>query len=188
MAKPNKTVSINVFHILKSVMDSKAKKLSHTISAGQAAQSEKDVLHTHIANLESYISANRYDRESAREAEDELADYEAQVRGVEEKIAAGKAAATQMPAVISFNRTYEYAIRKSKERPSDLTSLYARRDEVLDQLWRLDDAIAACEINMNARAYGRDVHDQACIDYESYCQKYNELQQELDRLNRTLSY
>ncbi len=187
MAKTNKAVSINVFHILKSVMDSKAKKLSHAVSMGQAALSEKDVLHTHIANLESYISANRYDRESAREAEEEIADYEAQVRGVEEKIAAGKAAAAQMPAVISFNKTYEYAIRKSTERPLDLTWLRARRDEVRDQLWRLDDAIAACEINMNARAYGQDVYDQACSDYENYCQKYNELQRELDFCNGYLS-
>ena len=65
MPKTKKKVSMNVIHILKSVMDYKVQPLRNAVTAGKYAAMEEPVVCEYIASLQNFINNSRYDR-SAR--------------------------------------------------------------------------------------------------------------------------
>ena len=115
MPKTKKKVSMNVMHILKSVMDYKVKPLRETIEAGKRAAQEEPVICEYISSLQQFISNSRYDRGDTLEAEQEVADYEAQAGAIRGKINRANAAAEQMVHANKFYASYEDACKKIED-------------------------------------------------------------------------
>ena len=177
----NKKVSLGVFHVLKSVMDSKATALRTQIEVARRAKMEEPTLYDHIGNLQQYIDANRYDAVSAREAEYELADYEQQAAAVRAKIQAGQSAQSQLAFVDKFNVTYRGIINgpRIRERRAESKQIEAEMDLI-------DDYIFACEINLDRLERDAATYAQSESDLEKYRAEYNDLTQRLNSISRQL--
>lgn len=175
MAKTKKPVSLNVIHILKSIVDYKTPALRRDVDAGRRAEHEMPLVCEYISNLNQYIINNRYDRAAVLDAENDLADYEYQASGIQTKINAGKIAQEQLAAAQKFNATYNTIVRSVAKPTVNLSELIAQRNELEAQLSKLDDRISACEINMNPGERGYAIATQAQSDMADYIAKYNEL-------------
>ncbi|MBQ8293762.1 MAG: hypothetical protein IJX89_00025 [Alphaproteobacteria bacterium] len=175
MANTKKPVSLNVIHILKSIVDYKTPALHRDVNNGIRAEQELPVICEYISNLNQYIINNRYDREASKDAEEDLADYEYQASGIQAKINRGKIAQEQLAAAQKFNATYNTIVRSLAKPTVNLSELIAQRNELEAQLFKLDDRISACEINMNPGERGHAIAAQAKSDMADYIAKYNEL-------------
>ena len=111
MSQQPKRASENLLHILKSVMDVKARKLRRTIGDAATASTEQPILLEHMSNTRDFIARNRiYDPSETNEAEAQLADMEDQASGIQAKIDAGRVAETEMLYIDKFNKTYHKAV------------------------------------------------------------------------------
>ena len=181
-----KTVSVNVFHILKSVMDAKAKKLNETIREGAAAEHEHEVMRKHISHLQEYASQNsRFDPSEAHDAEELIDTYEYQMKGIGKKIARANEARTQMPYVAEFDKTYAFACATARTK-SNIKALEAERDEIEARMDFVSKRIEACEINMTTDGYCDDVAIQARRALDGYMAEYDQLAKHLHSVNTSL--
>lgn len=178
MPKTKKKVSMNVMHILKSVMDYKVKPLHATIEAGRRAAQEEPVICEYISSLQQFISNSRYDRGDTLEAEQEVADYEAQAGAIRGKINRANDAAAQMVHANKFYASYEDACKKIED-AQQLKQLESQRAELENRLTSLERNMEACEINMTPNVYGDDVAEQSRDEYEHYSQEYDRTNQSL---------
>ena len=181
MPNKKKKVSMNVIHILKSVMDYKVKPLRDAVDAGKRAAQEEPVICNQIGALQHFIESSRYDRAEALEAEHELADYEMQASAIREKINRGNAAAEQLQHANKFYAMYKETC-KSVENASKLRTFIEERAELEDRITKLERNMEACEINMTPDLYNANIADQSRIDYEYYSQEYNKLYDRLQQI------
>lgn len=164
-----KTVSVNVFHILKSVMDAKAKKLNDTIRAGADAEHEHKLMRDHIAHLQNYASQNsRFDPSEAQDAEELIESYEYQMKGIGKKIQSAAAARAQMPHVNQFNQTYNQVCRMASAQKA-IRKLMAERQQLGSKL----DAIAD-KMDMYSIQIECCTDSVFAEDYKSTLRKYSE--------------
>ena len=170
MANNKKATQLKVFNILKSIMDAKAKPLAHTIDAGNRAAQEEPVLNEKIANLYKYVSYNRYDREAVRDAEYDIAEYEAEAAAVRTKVVDGARAKKDMEYVEQFNKTYNGVINGNK-----IKELQDARRIVEDKIAKLDSRIFACQVNMNPDERDEATVAQAERDIAYYESEYQDL-------------
>lgn len=181
-----KTVSVNVFHILKSVMDAKAKKLNDTIREGAAAEHEHELMSKHISHLQQYAGQNsRFDPSEAHDAEELIDTYEYQMKGIGKKIARGKDARKQMEHVTQFDKTYAFACATAQTKRNIMT-LNKEREEIEARMDFVSKCIEACEINMMTDAYSDEIATQARDALEYYMAEYDQLAKHLQDVNKSL--
>ena len=178
MPKTNKKVSMNVIHILKSVMDYKVRPLRNAVAVGKNAAMEEPVVCECIASLQNFINNSRYDRSEAMEAEQEMADYEMQASGIRAKINRGNAAAEQLVYADKFYKSYADTCHQIEIAPQ-LQKLESERAALESRLASLEQNMDACEINMTPNLYGGDVAEQSRGDYEYFAQEYNKTYESL---------
>ena len=181
MPKTKKKVSMNVIHILKSVMDYKVRPLRNAVTAGKYAAMEEPVVCEYIASLQNFINNSRYDRSEAMEAEQEMADYEMQASGIRAKINRGNAAAEQLVYADKFYKSYADTCHQIEIAPQ-LQKLESERAALESRLASLEHNMDACEINMTPNLYGVDIADQSRADYEHYSQEYDRTYQQLQNV------
>ena len=181
MPKTKKKVSMNVIHILKSVMDYKVKPLHAAVDAGKRAAQEEPVICEYISSLQYFIENNRYDRNDTLEAEQEMADYEMQASGIRAKINRGNAAAEQLVYADKFYKSYADTCHQIEIAPQ-LQKLESERAALESRLASLEHNMDACEINMTPNLYGVDIADQSRADYEHYSQEYDRTYQQLQNV------
>ena len=183
MPKTNKKVSMNVVHILKSIMDYKVTPLRAAVDAGKHASQEEPVICEAISSLQRFIDNSRYDRSEALEAERELADYEIQASAIRGKINRGNAAAAQLVHADKFYKAYMDTCRKI-ENAQKIRALESERATLENRLAMLERNMEACEINMTPNLYGVDFADQSRADYEFFAAQYENA---YNRLNKVMS-
>lgn len=181
MPKANKKVSMDVINILKSVMDYKVKPLRATVDAGQRAAQEEPVICETISSLQHFIVNSRYDRSEALEAERELAEYEMQASAIRDKINRGNMAVAQLIHADKFYKSYQDTCRKI-EHASELRAMESERAELENRLATLERNMDACEINMTPNLYGVDFADQSRTDYKFFCEQYNAVYNQLQKI------
>lgn len=187
MPKEQKNVSINIFHILKGVMDSKAQKLQATVRAADDAAHEKELMSKHIAHLQMYAACNRSsDPHESYDAEALVESYEYQMKGIGKKIERGNAARAQLKFVKKFNETYSFAcgVVATKKK---LEQLMAERSSLESRLSMVEKNIEACEINMTPNTYNGDVTEQASHDISGYMEEYERLSRYLRQVNEEIA-
>lgn len=182
MAKNKKSVQVGVFNILKSVMDAKAKSLKQLIERGEHAAHEEIVINERISNLYKYISANRYDRETVRDAEYDIAEYEAEAAAIRQHVIRGIQAKKDMQYVNQFNKTYNLIINGDK-----IKDLQASRRILEDKIAKLDDRIFACYVNMNPDERDAETVAQAEDDIVYYENKYQDLIEQRTTIDRRIA-
>ena len=181
MSKTNKKVSMDVINILKSIMDYKVKPLRAAVDAGKHAALKEPVIHEQIASLQHFIDNSRYDRSEAMEAERELAEYEMQASTIRDKINRGNTAATQMAYAKQFYESYRDTCRKINN-IQKIRDMESERAELENRLATLERNIEACEINMTPNLYGVDFADQSRTDYKFFCEQYNAVYNQLQKI------
>lgn len=181
MPKTKKKVSMNVIHILKSVMDYKVKPLRTAMDVGKRAAQEEPVICEYISSLQYFIDNNRYDRNDTMEAEQEMADYEIQASAIRAKINRGNNAAAQMVHADKFYAMYKDACHQIKIAP-ELQQLESERAALESRLASLEHNMDACEINMTPNLYGGDIAEQSRGDYEYFAQEYNKTYESLQNV------
>ena len=182
MVVTKKRANLATLNILKSIVDNRARKLQATVDAGNRAAQEEVEICAHISALQQFIIGSRYDPADAREAEQELEDYEAQSAAIHAKVAQGKLAAAQMADVAKFNETYRAALSDAIN-GRKLKFLIESRNEIENRLAHLDKCIEACEINVAPRTYGSDVVSQSTDELAAYSQEYDLLSERLHTIN-----
>ena len=182
MANNETSVQIGVFHILKSVMDAKAKPLRRLVERGDHAAQEEVVINERISNLYTYISANRYDRETVRDAEYDIAEYENEAAAIRQHIIRGVQAKKDMEHVKQFNRTYYGVINGGR-----LEQLQKAFRVIEDKITKLDDRIFACQVNMNPDERDADTVAQAEEDIAYYEEEYKNLDARRDELLKEIA-
>ena len=188
MTEQKKKVSIGVFHVLKSIMDNKARTLQNDVLAGDAAEHEHQLMQEHIAHLQRYASRNySSDPAEAREAEDLIESYEYQMKGIGKKIERGNIARKQLPIIKDFNTTY-YDVCDIATTAQRIKDLLARRNTLEMRLSSVEKNIESCEITATPHTYGANVTEQAQCDLERYNVEYAKLTQDLQNVNRELAY
>lgn len=185
MPKTKKKVSIDVIHILKSVMDYKVKPLRAAVDAGKYAAQEEPVICERISALQHFIESSRYDRSDAMEAEQEMSDYEIQASAIRAKINRGNLAAEQLVHADKFYASYRDTCRQIEIAPQ-LQKLDLERAQLESRLTSLEQNMDACEINMTPNLYGGDVAEQSRVDYEHFAQEYNKTYESLQNVLRQI--
>lgn len=180
-----KTVSINAFHILKSIMNAKEKKLQATVRTGEAAEQERPIMRNHIAHLQNYIIANQYDPAEAREAEKIMVAYEEDLKAINHKIERAGAARMQLQYVHKFNEIYQAACIKANESQA-VRNLKAEQDEIEARMEFVSKRIEACEINMTTAGYSNSVAEQAHRAIDGYIAEYEQLTAHLNDVKASL--
>lgn len=179
MTNTNKKASINIFHVLKSVMDYKVRPLHTTADAGKRAMHEEALIYETLSALRTFISNNmRYNPGEAREAEAELADYESQLSAISQKVLQGKNAAEQLKHANKFYSTYKNVCRQYNTAKT-LQGLESQRINLENQLAELDRRIEVCEINMTPNLYNEDIAKQSNQDYMYYYKEYENASKQL---------
>lgn len=181
MPKTNKKVSMNVMHILQSVMDYKVKPLRATIEAGRRAAQEEPVICEYISSLQQFISNSRYDRGDTLEAEQEMAEYEMRASTIRDTINRGNTAAAQMVHANKFYESYRDTCRKINN-IQKIRDMESERTALENRLATLERNIEACEINMTPNLYGVDFADQSRTDYKFFCEQYNAVYNQLQKI------
>lgn len=181
MSKTNKKVSMDVINILKSIMDYKVKPLRAAVDAGKHAALKEPVIHEQIASLQHFIDNSRYDRSDTMEAERELAEYEIQASTIRDKINRGNTAAAQMVYAKNFYKSYQDTCRKINNIPK-IRDMESERAELENRLATLERNIEACEINMASNLYGVDFAVQSRTDYKFFCEQYNAVYNQLQKI------
>ena len=171
MAKNKKSVQIGVFHILKSVMDAKAKPLKNLAAQGRRAIQEEAVINERLGNLYNYIAANRHDRETVRDAEYDIAEYEAEAAVVRQYVMQGEQAKQELEHVERFNKTYNKVVGNDNQ----IAKLQDDYRNVEDRIAKLDERIFACQINMNPDERDAETVADAEHDIEYYQAEYNDM-------------
>ena len=172
---------MDVINILKSIMDYKVKPLRAAVDAGKQAALKEPVIHEQIASLQHFIDNSRYDRSEAMEAERELAEYEMQASTIRDKINRGNTAATQMAYAKQFYESYRDTCRKINN-IQKIRDMESERAELENRLATLERNIEACEINMTPNLYGVDFADQSRTDYKFFCEQYNSVYNQLQKI------
>ena len=186
MSKTNKKVSMDVVDILKSIMDYKVKPLRAAVDAGKQAAQEEPVIQEQIASLRHFIDNSRYDRSEAMEAERELAEKEMQASTIHDKINRGNTAAAQMVYADKFYESYKDTCRQIEIAPQ-LQKLEFERVQLERRLVSLENNMDACEINMTPSLYGADIANQSRTDYKFFCEQYNAVYNQLQKIISDIS-
>ncbi|MBO5833917.1 MAG: hypothetical protein J6R22_03105 [Alphaproteobacteria bacterium] len=158
-----KKVKAEVFDILKSLADNKARKLEETVQRGQAAKEEAPLLERQIQSLQKYVENNAYDRESVRDAEHDIADYESQLAAVHNKKRAADKAREDLAHYPKFKETYVSAVRGDK-----IDELQRAINKLRNELAKIDGNMDTEMINMDNETLDEDVREQARQDYDTY--------------------
>ena len=182
MANTKKPAPIGVFHILKSVMDNKAKPLDRLVDLGNRASQEEPLLTEQLDRLYEYASYNYYDRSSVRDAEDAIAEYESQLFAVRERIKRGNQAKKDLEHVKQFNKTYNAVVNGDS-----VAELQNARRVIEDKISKLDDRIFACQVNMNPDERDASTVAQAEMDMEYYEGEYKNLVAKRDALTTEIA-
>lgn len=172
---------MDVINILKSIMDYKVKPLRAAVDAGKHAALKEPVIHEQIASLQHFIDNSRYDRSDTMEAERELAEYEIQASTIRDKINRGNMAVAQLIHADKFYKSYQDTCRKI-EHASELRAMESERAELENRLATLERNMDACEINMTPNLYGVDFADQSRTDYKFFCEQYNAVYNQLQKI------
>lgn len=171
--------SINIFHILKSVMDYKVRPLKTAANDGERAALEETQVRETISGLCTYITNNkRYNPRDAREAEEELNDYEEKLSKITNKINKGKKATEQLTHANKFYSAYEKVCNQFTT-AQKIQKLESQRNDLENRLSTLDNRIEACTINMTPNLYSEDIAEQSNRDYEYYNNEYGRIHKEL---------
>ena len=182
MAKNKKSVSIGVFHILKSVMDAKAKPLNRLVDLGRRATQEEPLLNDQINRLYEYSAYNYYDRSSVRDAEDAIAEYESQIYAVRERIKRGEQAQKDLEHVAQFNNTYDVIVNGNP-----VAKMQDEYRIIEDRISKLDERIFACQVNMRADERDAETVAQAEHDIEYYQTEYEDLVAKREALGKQIA-
>ena len=187
MASPKKTVSLNIFHILKSVVDKKEKDLITVVQIADDAKHEQELMQDHIKHLQTYAAMNRCsDPRDAYDAEGLVETYEYQLKGISKKIARGDKAREDLAFVPQFNKTYQFACGQAAIQ-QELNELMKQRAKTESQLERIEKNIETCEINQSDRVYGANVKAQAKTDIEFWNDEYARVSRELAQINQSIA-
>lgn len=174
-----KNTPISVFCVLKSLMDTKETKLTSDIDAANRATTEYPVLREHIIALRQVISNCRtFDPCERREAEADLEDKEEQMLGVQNRISRGERAKEDLKYVREFDKTYNIVCKMYVNAPR-IHELKAIADEIEDRMFRLEDKIFSCEINMDYASRMPWYVAQAQQDALEYRRQYQDLESRL---------
>ncbi len=186
MTNQKKGAQIGVFHILKSIVDTKVPGLHDTVSAGKRAQVEYPVLVDNIKAQRQYIRNCRiFDPSEYREATADLDDKEMQLDGIQKRIDNGRAAERELSAAQSFNTTYNTILKKHHNN-TRIRGLNALKYSLYDQLYQLDDKIWGCQINMDLSCRSHDLVTQAQSDMDIYMKEYSELEERIKKINQKI--
>ncbi len=186
MSNKKKIVPINVLHLLKSVMDKKAGDLTVDVLAGKRAVEERKVLQEHIVALHQFVSNCRtFDPSERREAEEDLADKEEQLQGIEKRIARGKDAEQQLIVARQFDSTYvEICTKYNKAiRIRELEGIAQELETKIDVL---QNKIEMCHMGIDLSCRTTNQATQAVADANKYIEQYQDLEALLIKTNRQL--
>lgn len=178
MANQKKCAQIGVFHILKSIVDTKVPRLHDRVSAGKRAQTEYPILVDNIKALRQYVmNCRAFDPAEYREAAADLDDKEMQLDGIQKRINNGAAAERELAYAAVFNQTYDTVCKKNDA--SRIYELRALADELEERMSRTEDKIWACQVNMDNASRAPYIVAQAHSDADKYLAQYQELEDRL---------
>lgn len=186
MTQTKKKVSINVMHILKSIMDYRVKPLRDAADAGRRATMEESEICASISSLQHFINNSRYDRSDTMEAQAELDEYERQASAIRKKIERGTIAMQELKYADKFYATYNAAC-KQVQNQATLQHLLAQKSDLENRLATLERDMDACEINMTPGIYSPDVVAQAESDMVHYNNEYTRLSARLNIITSTIN-
>ena len=186
MQRTNKKVSMNVIHVLKSIVDYKVGKLRTDVDAGERAKQEEHLVCGYISSLQQFINNSRYDRNDAVEAEQELAEYEMQASAIRAKINRGNIAIEQLSHAQKFDTLYKNTCRAIENAPI-LHELESERATLESRLTSLERNMESCEINMTPNVYNGDIERHSRHDYECYAQEYDRTYERLQRVTQHIN-
>lgn len=179
MTNQKKGAQIGVFHILKSIIDTKVPGLNDRVSAGKRAQAEYPILVDNIKSLRRYaMNCRSFDPAERRDAEADLDDKEMQLDGIQKRIENGQSAERELVHIASFNQTYNTVCQKYNN-VSYICELCAVADELEERMSHLEDKIWACQINMDNASRAPYVVAQAHSDADYYAAQYQEVEKRL---------
>ncbi len=182
-----KKTPITVFHILKSIMDAKAKSSAEQVDAGRRAAAELPIMKEHVMALRQVISNCRtFDPIEHREAEEDLEDKELQLVGVQNRIIRGQHAEQDLKIIQQFNSNYNSACKIHKNGPR-IRELQELIDELCERQYCLDDKVAACEVNMDSASRLPEFVEQAHADSAKYREEYNELEKRMSKIKEQIN-
>ncbi len=177
-----KKVNAGVFDILKSLADDKAAKLEKTVQRGRDAKESIGPIESHIKNLQEYASRNSYDRESVRDAEADIADFEAQLSVAHQKKADGEKAAADLAHYPKFKKTYVSAVRGDK-----IAQIQAAIDALRNEIAKIDGNMDTEMINMENETLDDEIRNQAREDFELYQQQQESLLKMIEQYKSELN-
>lgn len=110
-----KRVNIGVFHILKSVVDSKVAVARPLVVRGKKASEALPGLYAHLQSLQEWErSISRYETPHYEADEDTPADLERKIESAKMDTARGELAAKDLKFADEFNVTYKLAVLTPK--------------------------------------------------------------------------
>lgn len=158
---------IEVFDVLKGLVDKRVPGLKQQLLRGVDARHKIVSLEFRIADLQKYITNNRYDRAEVLETEEMIAQYEQEIKDLKTAAAKSDFAHGELNASVRFYRTYKTV--KNQAKLDDLRYEYNLLDDRAD---KLNDLMFGCEINMNETERSPEVYEQALDDMNRYHNEY----------------
>lgn len=153
----------DLFDLLKSLVDHRAKKLRYRVQDVNGMEKRISELQSQIYSLENFISNNRYDRADTREAESEIAGLESEISSLTQQIAAAKSARAELHSATRFYQIYDEAI---KPKPINTRTVDSIPYVYVENDW-LDDTLDSLRITLDNRKYvSPDLYEQSLQDYQ----------------------
>lgn len=107
-----KRVNINVFGVLKSIVDSKVPAQQKLVHAGDVARMKLPDLRAELDNLYKWEKREgRYGRPAYDRGDKTPDDYETEIKELNDVIDAGDVATGELKAADKFYKTYDYVLR-----------------------------------------------------------------------------
>ena len=151
---------------------------------------------TQIESLNNYIAANRHDRESMIDAEQDLAEYETRLDRLiksREQLAAETVAKKNVAPIAKHTlrltaiglKTMTPIVRKKTELETieiELKELNASYRILADKLDVLDEKMFSCRINMDFDTRSWDIATQSADDLNTYKDEYDSVSANMNRI------
>ena len=135
---------------------------TYTIEQVENLDEKIALINTDIQNMQDYIDHNAYDRASVRETEQDIQQYERQLRQL-----------TQQRAEII----------RGLRATGKLDNLRAQKKMIEDKLYRVEDRMDSCQINIDSQAYRtHDIPSQSADDMVRLRAQQFDLMQQLTKM------
>lgn len=161
---------INIFNVLKSVVDSKVSSLNQQVLTADIASAKISQYKNSIKHLQKDIDINMYDRSTVKEDLEYIEQYENLISEHKKEVLQGNFAKRELQSAYKFYDTYRYVVNRPR-----IKELRRKYNVLESRLSSLEDNMFACEINMDSNQRSESVCEQAERDFAQYEAEYKEV-------------